>query len=83
MVFKYFDTFCYGELIEDKQHKNWFKPKNASDTFGYSTEGEQVFYNGLLENNIYSMFSVGRTEFRELLGEWFEDRYQLPVLMVL
>ena len=59
------------------------KPDNVSDAFGYTTEFEQVFYNTLLEDSICSMFSVGRTEFRELLGEWFEDRYQLPVLMVL
>ena len=83
LVFKYFDTFCYGELCEDIEHKNWFKPDNVSDAFGYTIEFEQVFYNGLLEDNICSMFSVGRTEFRELLGEWFEDRYQLPVTMVL
>ena len=46
-------------------------------------EFQQVFYNGLLEDNICSMFSVSRNEFKELLSEWFKDRYQLPVLMVL
>jgi hypothetical protein len=83
VIFKYFDVFCYGELIEDREHKNWLKPDNLSDAFGYSTECNQIFYNELLQHNIYSMFSVGRTEFRELLGEWFEHRYQLPVSMVL
>jgi len=83
VVFKYFDTFCYGELIEDEKHKNWFKPKNASDTFGYDTEFEHVFFNGLLQDNIQSMFSVDRPEFKELLGEWFKDRYGLAVWRVL
>jgi hypothetical protein len=83
VVFNYFDTFCYGELTEDKEHKNWFKPGDLSDAFGYSMESEQIFYNELLQNTIYSMFDVDRNEFRELLGEWFEDRYQLKVLSVL
>ena len=83
IIFKYFDTFCYGELIEDREHKDWFKPDNVSDAFGYTTEFKQVFYNGLLENNICSMFSVDRIEFKEVLGEWFEDRYKLPVMMVI
>ena len=83
VVFKYFDVFCYGELYEDDKDNNWFKPSNDNQTFGYSMEAGVLFYNENLQNIIYSMFSVGRTEFRELLGEWFEDRYQLPVLMVL
>ena len=83
VLFKYFDFFCYGELREDDKDDNWFKPNNDTKSFGYSIEPSILFYNGELENIINSMFSVGRTEFRELLGEWFEDRYQLPVLMVL
>jgi hypothetical protein len=83
LVFKYFDTFCYGELCENIEDKNWLKPDNLSDAFGYSTEFNQIFYNELLQHTIYSMFSVGRTEFKELLGEWFEHRYQLPVNMIL
>jgi hypothetical protein len=83
VVFKYFDVFCYAELREDDKDNNWFKPNNDTKSFGYSMEANVLFYNEELENIINSMFSVGRTEFKELLSEWFKDRYQLPVTMIL
>ena len=84
VVFKYFDVFCYGELYEDDKDNNWFKPNNNNDkTFGYSMEAGVLFYDEEFQNIIYSMFSVGRDEFKKLLGEWFKDRYQLPVRMIL
>ena len=83
VVFKYFDEFCYSELREDDKDYHWFKPNNDNNDFGYSMEAGVLFYNQELEEMIQSMFSVGRTEFRELLSEWFKDRYQFPVRMVL
>jgi hypothetical protein len=83
-VFKYFDMFCYGKLIADKNDPRWFKPDVIDyDTFGYTTDNDTIFYNTTLQEGVYYMFGIGQTEFRELLGEWFEGRYNLPVLLVL
>jgi len=83
LVFKYFDTFCYGELIEDKENSDWVKPFNKNDTFGYSVDKNYLFYNGGLLDDIERMFGVGRADFKEYFGDWFRDRYKLEVLMVL
>jgi hypothetical protein len=82
-VFKYFDTFCYGELIDDDEDHNWVKPFIEYAAFGYSIDTNYLFYNGGLLDDIQRMFSVGRTDFREYLSEWFKDRYDLPVRVVL
>jgi len=79
LVFKYFDTFCYGELIPDEKDSNWMKPFIEYDAFGYSVKENYLFYNGGLLDNVSGMFNVGRTDFREYLCEWFQDRYNLPV----
>jgi hypothetical protein len=34
-------------------------------------------------DNVAGMFNVGRADFKEYLGEWFQDRYNLPVRVVL
>ena len=83
LVFKYFDTFCNGELIPDEKDANWVKPIKGCDSFGYSVYAEVVFFNVGLQEEIQHMFCVGRTEFRELLGEWFQANYDLPVRSVL
>jgi len=83
LVFKYFDMFCYGELIPDEKDPNWIKPVSAQQSFGYSVDAEVLFYNAGLQDEIQNMFCVGRTHFRELLGEWFQDKYDLPVRSVL
>jgi hypothetical protein len=82
-VFKYFDTFCYGELIGDEEDPNWTKPNSSYEGFGYSIDTKYVFYNQSLENIVFSMFCVGRTDFKKYLGEWFESKYDLPVSLVL
>jgi hypothetical protein len=83
LVFKYFDTFCNGELIPDEKDPGWIKPVEGYDSFGYSVDAEVVFFNVGLQEEIQHIFCVGRTEFRELLGEWFQDKYDLPVRSVL
>jgi len=83
VVFKYFDTFCYGELIEDKENSDWVKPFNKYDSFGYSVDKNYLFYNGGFLDDIERMFGVGRADFKEYFGDWFRDRYKLEVLMVL
>jgi hypothetical protein len=82
-VFKYFDTFCYGELIPDEEDSNWAKPSIEYNAFGYSINENHLFYNGGLLDNVAGMFNVGRADFKEYLGEWFQDRYNLPVRVVL
>jgi len=82
LVFKYFDTFCYGELIADEIDPGWTKPTIDNQSFGYATENNYLFYNGSLEDIFDSMFGVGRTKFREYFTEWFEGRYNLPVSYV-
>jgi hypothetical protein len=42
-----------------------------------------VFYGGDLLNEVSLMFGIERKEFKDYLGEWFKDKYNLPVLMVL
>lgn len=83
LVFKYFDEFCFGELIADDEDDNWMKPFIEYDAFGYSINTNHLFYNGELLDNVERMFSVGRIDFKTYFGEWFEDRYNLPVLCVL
>jgi hypothetical protein len=83
LVFKYFDTFCYGELIPDEKDPTWIAPVVECDSFGYSVDGEILFFNQELQEEIQHMFCVGRTEFKELLGEWFESKYDLSVRNVL
>lgn len=83
LVFKYFDEFCFGELIADNGDDNWIKPFNKFEAFGYSTNDEYLFYNGELLENVMRMFSVGRDDFKKYFVEWFKDRYGLPVKVVL
>ena len=78
-VFKYFDAFCYGELIPDEKDSNWVKPSIEYNAFGYSINTNHLFYNGGLMNNVQNIFDVGRADFKEYLIEWFQDRYNLPV----
>jgi len=81
-IFKYFDVFYYGELIGDVNDLGWLKPNNKKG-FGYSHETEIVFYGGDLLDEVSIMFGIGRKEFSDYLGEWFKEKYNLPVLMVL
>jgi hypothetical protein len=81
-IFKYFDVFYYGELIGDVNDPGWLKPNNKKG-FGYSHETEIVFYGGNLLDEVSVMFSIERKKFQDYLGEWFKERYNLPVLMVL
>jgi hypothetical protein len=78
-VFKYFDAFCYGELILDEEDSNWVKPSIEYNAFGYSINENYLFYNGGLMDDVMGMFSVGKADFREYLMEWFQNRYNLPV----
>ena len=79
VVFKYFDVFCYGELIEDEKDPDWVKPMGQCKAFGYSIKQNIIFYDGKLEVTIKSMFSIGRKDFIDYLSEWFKTRYNLPV----
>ena len=83
LIFKYFDTFCYGELIPDEKDPGWIKPITGCESFGYSVDAEVVFFNGNLQEEVQHIFCVGRTDFREYLGEWFRGKYNLPVSNVL
>ncbi len=82
IVFKYFDMFCYGELIGDEKDPGWVKPVGAYQAFGYSINSQYLFYNGNLMDNVENIFDVGRADFGEYLIEWFQDRYNLPVSFV-
>ena len=83
VVFKYFDMYCYGELIQDDEDDNWMKPFIEYEAFGYSIDTNYLFYNGGLLDNVVDIFSVSRADFKEYLIEWFQDRYNLPVSVVL
>jgi len=83
VVFKYFDEFCYGELIPDEKDPGWVKPMGQCEAFGYSIDAEIVFFNVGLQCKVQHIFCVGRTNFREYLGEWFKGKYNLPVSNVL
>jgi hypothetical protein len=94
-VFKFFDEFCYGELVFTKLHddddvlvensftKDWGCPKNVSDAFGYSKNEQILFFCQEIENSVRSIYGVGRTDFKEYFGEWFVERYKLPVSRIL
>jgi hypothetical protein len=83
-VFKYFDTFCYGELINpDDDNPSWFRANIDCDGFGYSTDTDTLYYHGVLKGEVCSMFGIGQSEFRKYFSEWFEGRYNLRVLTVL
>tara|TARA_R110000868_G_scaffold67459_1_gene200220 strand:- start:536 stop:805 length:270 start_codon:yes stop_codon:yes gene_type:complete len=79
IVFKYFDMYCYGELIGDEKDPGWVKPNVTYQAFGYSINNKYLFYNGSLMDNVENIFDVGRDDFRKYLIEWFQDRYNLPV----
>ena len=83
LVYKFFDEFCFSELIVDDEDANWFKPNISYQAFGYSAEKEVIFYNAELEDTITSTFGVSRSEFKNLLREWFEDRYKMKASLVL
>lgn len=83
LVYKFFDEFCFSELIVDDEDANWFKPNISYQSFGYSAEKEVIFYNAELEDTITSTFGVSRSEFKNLLREWFEDRYKMKASLVL
>jgi hypothetical protein len=82
-VFKFFDEFCYSELIVDDEDPNWFKPTISYHGFGYDSVSNIIFFNGELQDTITSTFGVDKTDFRSLMKEWFEDRYKLKVSDVL
>ena len=83
LVFKYFDIFCYGELIEDVKYGGWVKPDIENHLFGYSTKDEYLCYKYHLTDTIESMFDVKVDEFIIYFTEWFKDRYNLPVSSVM
>ena len=92
-VFQFFDEFCYGELVfadldvdvlvENRTTKDWGYPKNGSESFGYSKEKQALFFDEEIENSIKSIYGVGRGDFKQYFSEWFIERYDLPVLMVI
>jgi len=83
IIFKYFDKYCYGKLILDEKDLDWIKPDVKNEPFGYQTDNHYLFFNGELLEAIEGIFSVSRTEFKEYLGEWFKNKYNLPVSSVL
>ena len=82
LIFKYFDKYCYGELILDESDSNWMKPFIEYDAFGYSIKEKYLFYNGGLMDDVLNIFDIGRYDFKQYFSEWFEDRYSLPVSSV-
>lgn len=82
-VFKYFDEFCYSELIGEDEDPKWLRPIISYHGFGYDGRKNIIFYNNELEESITSTFGVDINEFKNLLKEWFEDRYKLKVLDVM
>ena len=91
-VFKFFDEFCYGELVYGELDegvfiidgtKDWGQPINFPDEFGYSKKEQILFYHGEIEDSVRSIYGVGRTDFKEYFKEWFIERYRLPVSVVL
>jgi hypothetical protein len=83
LVYKFFDEFCFSELIVDDEDNNWFKPSITYQAFGYSSEKETIFYNEELQDTITRTFGVSRFEFKNLLREWFEDRYKMKASLAL
>jgi hypothetical protein len=82
LVFKYFDTFCYGELISGEE-PHYYKPSDVIGAFGYSTNTQYLYYNGNLQDTIVSMFDVTKGAFKRYFTEWFEGRYNLPVSYIM
>jgi hypothetical protein len=78
LVFKYFDTFCYGELTVGGE-PHYYKPLDVNQAFGYSTNTQYLYVNGYLMNTVVSMFGVAKSSFKKYFIEWFEGRYNLPV----
>jgi hypothetical protein len=78
LVLKYFDTFCYGELIASEE-PHYYKPDRVIQVFGYSTNTQYIHYNGNLQDTVVSMFGITKGKFKKYLREWFEGRYNLPV----
>jgi hypothetical protein len=83
LVFKYFDTFCYSELIKDVKYEGWVKPDVENHLFGYSIKDEYLCYNHYLQDIINSMFEVRVGVFKIYFAEWFKNRYNLPVSSVM
>jgi hypothetical protein len=91
-VFKFFDEFCYGELVygeinegafEIDGTKDWAQPINFPDTFGYSKKEQILFFNGEIEDSIRSIYGVESTDFKEYFKEWFIGKYRLSVSLVI
>lgn len=81
LVFKYFDTFCYGELISGEV-PHYYKPRDVIQTFGYSTNTQYLHVNGNLMDTVATMFGVTKGKSKKYLGKWFENRYDLKVSYV-
>jgi hypothetical protein len=91
-VFKFFDEFCYGELVygelnegvlEIDDTNDWGQPTNFPDTFGYSKKEQILFYNNEIQNSIRAIYGVGEKDFKEYFKEWFIGKYCLPVSSVI
>jgi hypothetical protein len=91
-VFKFFDEFCYGELVYGEldgevfivdDTKDWGQTINFPDAFVYSKKEQILFYNGEIESSIRAIYGVGQKDFREYFKEWFIEKYCLPVSIVI
>lgn len=79
LVYKYFDEFCFSELIADDEDSNWFKPNMTYQAFGYQKDSQTLFYNGKLLEEVLKIFDISQTDFIRYYCEWFENKYGLSV----
>lgn len=56
LIFKYFDTYCRGELIPNEGNEDWLQPSIDTNSLGYDVESKILYCNGAIEREIYNFF---------------------------
>jgi hypothetical protein len=79
IIFKFLDTFYYAELIKGDEDPTWFEPSSLNESFGYSSDNNILYYDENLKDEVCNIFNVENPYFKRYFGEWFEERYKLPV----
>jgi len=83
VIFKYFDKNCYGELKNTPLNYRWLEPIGKDETFAYDTNKKSIFYGKSFYKEVNLMFSINQKDFKSLFLEWFDNRYGLPVSLIM